>query len=102
MAKILVIDDDTHIREVSASPFQSEQGFEILLDEARKLFGVNDIEVCERWQGVYCSAPGSEFLIADPLPGTRVVTVTTGIGMTTSMGLAERSVERALALAARS
>jgi FAD dependent oxidoreductase TIGR03364 len=97
-----VLMGDTHVREVSASPFQSEQGFEILLDEARKLFGVNDIEVSERWQGVYCSAPGSEFLIENPLPGTRVVTVTTGIGMTTSMGLAERSVERALAVAAHS
>ena len=83
-------------------PSRSEQGFEILLDEARKLFGVNDIEVSERWQGVYCSAPGSEFLIENPLPGTRVVTVNTGIGMTTSMGLAERSVERALAVAAHS
>ncbi|MCV7068750.1 TIGR03364 family FAD-dependent oxidoreductase, partial [Mycolicibacterium farcinogenes] len=40
---------------------------------------------------------GKEFLIEQPIEGTHVVTVTTGIGMTTSMGLAYTSVENALA-----
>lgn len=87
---------DTHVREVSAAPFQSEYGFEVLLEEARKLFGVKGIDVSERWQGVYCSAPGQEFLIEEPIERTHVVTVTTGIGMTTSMGLAEDSLARAV------
>jgi D-hydroxyproline dehydrogenase subunit beta len=87
---------DTHHREVSASPFQSEEGFAVLIEEARKLFGVSEIEVSERWQGVYTSAPGQEFLIEQPVERTHVVTVTTGIGMTTSMGLAHDSVENAL------
>lgn len=87
---------DTHYRDISAPPFQSEEGFAVLLEEARKLFGVNDIEVSERWQGVYTSAPGQEFLIEQPIEGTHVVTVTTGIGMTTSMGLAHASVGNAL------
>lgn len=87
---------DTHYRDISAPPFQSEEGFAVLLEEARKLFGVNDIEVTERWQGVYTSAPGQEFLIEQPVEGTHVVTVTTGIGMTTSMGLAHASVGNAL------
>ncbi|WP_019973076.1 TIGR03364 family FAD-dependent oxidoreductase [Mycobacterium sp. 141] len=88
---------DTHYRDVSAPAFQSEEGFTALVDETRKLFGVNDIEISERWQGVYCSAPGQEFLIEEPIEGTHVVTVTTGIGMTTSMGLARGSVDNALA-----
>ncbi|MCV7285331.1 TIGR03364 family FAD-dependent oxidoreductase [Mycolicibacterium wolinskyi] len=87
---------DTHYRDVSTSPFQSEEGFAVLVEEARKLFGVNDIEISERWQGVYSSAPGQEFLIEEPIERTHVVTVTTGIGMTTSMGLAQDSVENAL------
>jgi len=94
-----VLIGDTHVREVSAAPFQSEQGFDILLDHTRKLFGVNDIEISERWQGVYCSAPDQEFLIEEPVERTHVVTVTTGIGMTTGMGLAANSVERALSTA---
>ncbi len=84
---------DTHYRDVSAPAFQSEEGFTALIDEARKLFGVNDIDISERWQGVYCSAPGQEFLIEEPIDGIHVVTVTTGIGMTTSMGLAHSNVE---------
>jgi FAD dependent oxidoreductase TIGR03364 len=87
---------DTHYRDVSVPPFQSEEGFTVLLNEARKLFGVTDIAVTERWQGVYCSAPGQEFLVAEPVENTHVVTVTTGIGMTTSMGLAQNSIANAL------
>ncbi|WP_135459375.1 TIGR03364 family FAD-dependent oxidoreductase [Mycobacterium sp. DL99] len=88
---------DTHYRDISAAPFQPEEGFEALIEEARKLFGVNEIEISERWQGVYCSGQGPEFLIEQPVEGTHIVAVTTGIGMTTSMGLAYDSVENALA-----
>lgn len=87
---------DTHIREISSSPFQSELGFDALVTEAKAMFGVDRIEVSERWQGVYSSAPDSEFLLVEPIPGIHVVTVTTGIGMTTSMGLAADSLARAL------
>ncbi|MFW0793216.1 TIGR03364 family FAD-dependent oxidoreductase [Gordonia sp. CPCC 205515] len=87
---------DTHIRELSTSPFQSEDGFDVLLEVTKELFDVTTIDVVERWQGVYSTAPGREFLLREPLPGTHIVTVTTGIGMTTSMGLALSSVEKAL------
>ncbi|MEV6432388.1 TIGR03364 family FAD-dependent oxidoreductase [Nocardia sp. NPDC051463] len=84
---------DTHAKDVTASPFQSEKGFTVLIDEAENLFGV-PFTITERWQGVYSSAPDKEFLIEEPIDGVHVVTVTTGIGMTTSMGLAQESVER--------
>lgn len=84
---------DTHIRDVSAEPFQSERGFEVLIREAAALFGVPDVTVTERWQGVYGSAPDSEFLIEEPVDGVHVVTVTTGIGMTTGMGLAKDRID---------
>lgn len=91
-----VLIGDTHYRDVSAPVFQSEEGFTVLVEEARKMFGVSEINVSERWQGVYTSAPGKEFLIEEPIEGTHIVTVTTGIGMTTSMGLALHSVENAV------
>jgi FAD dependent oxidoreductase TIGR03364 len=87
---------DTHIREISSSPFQSEAGFDALITETKAMFGIDRVEVTERWQGVYSSAPESEFLLVEPIPGVHVVTVTTGIGMTTSMGLAQSSLARAL------
>lgn len=86
---------DTHYRDLGAPPFQSEEGFTVLIEEARKMFGVNEIEISERWQGVYSSAPNQEFLIEEPIERTHIVTVTTGIGMTTSMGLAQDSVANA-------
>jgi D-hydroxyproline dehydrogenase subunit beta len=79
---------DTHVREVDASPFQDEAGFRLVLDETKRLFGLDRLTVTERWQGVYASAPDREFLIEEPLPGVHVVIVTTGIGMTTALGLA--------------
>nr|WP_124709523.1 TIGR03364 family FAD-dependent oxidoreductase [Gordonia insulae] len=91
-----VLIGDTHIREVTPLPFQSEEGFTTLIEVTKELFGVTSIDVIERWQGVYCSAAGHEFLRTEPFPRTHIVTVTTGIGMTTSMGLAQASVAEAL------
>lgn len=84
---------DTHARDRAAPPFQDERGFEVLLAETERLFG-RAPRVRERWQGVYASAPEHEFMVERPLPGVRVVTVTTGIGMTTSMGLAESVLDQ--------
>ncbi len=82
---------DTHYRGVTLTPFQDEGAFALLERLARELFGRPGIRVRQRWQGVYASAP-EEFLRAAPADGVRVVSVTTGIGMTTGLGLAESVV----------
>ena len=82
---------DTHYRGDDVQPFQQERAFELLLERATELFGAR-LRVRERWQGVYASAP-DEFLVASPAPSVRVVSVTTGIGMTTGLGLADRVVD---------
>jgi hypothetical protein len=58
------------------------------------LFGLDrgQLRVRERWQGVYASAP-EDFLVASPADGVRVVSVTTGIGMTTGLALGESVIE---------
>jgi len=78
---------DTHHRGHSVDPFKDEAFDELLLAETGRLLGVDRLAVRRRWQGVYASAPG-EFLVAAPLERTRVVSVTSGIGMTTAFGLA--------------
>lgn len=83
---------DTHYHGTDVSPFQQEEAFAVLLEQARELFGVAELRVRERWQGVYAAAP-DEFLVAAPAPDVRVVSVTTGIGMTTGLGLADRVVD---------
>ncbi|MEB4614703.1 TIGR03364 family FAD-dependent oxidoreductase [Leucobacter sp. M11] len=82
---------DTHWRGETASPFQPEHAFELLLGEAETLFGVPRPRVIERWQGVYASGR-DEFVLDSPLPGVCVALATTGIGMTTGLGLAEAAV----------
>ena len=81
---------DTHFRGTAVDPFQGEQSFTVLERITRELFG-RPLRVRERWQGVYASAPG-EFLIEEPTDGVRVVAVTTGIGMTTGLGLGDSIV----------
>lgn len=84
---------DTHHREVSPPPFQSEAASDALLSEAATLFGIPAPRVIERWQGVYASGP-DEFLVERPEPGVTVLAATTGIGMTTGLGLAETELAR--------
>ncbi|TBN57901.1 TIGR03364 family FAD-dependent oxidoreductase [Glaciihabitans arcticus] len=82
---------DTHARGVSVVPFQPEGAAELLLAEAQSLFGIPAPTVIERWQGVYASGP-DEFLRVEAEPGILVLAATTGIGMTTGLGLAEHSL----------
>jgi FAD dependent oxidoreductase TIGR03364 len=89
---------DTHRLGSDVPPFQSEEAFELLLERACALFGTDRLRVRERWQGVYASAP-DEFLVAAPQPDVRVVSVMTGIGMTTGLGLADRVVDELFASA---
>lgn len=88
-----VIVGDTHYRDDAVTPFQQESAFEALLDETAAFFGQDreGLRVIERWQGIYATAP-AEFLVEEPLDGVHVVSVTTGIGMTTGLGLADRVV----------
>ena len=79
---------DTHARGVSIPPFQSEDAADLLLAETAMLFGISTPRVVERWQGIYASGP-TDFLREEPLPGVLVIAATTGIGMTTGLGLAE-------------
>ncbi len=82
---------DTHYRGAAIAPFQDEEAFELLLRLSADLFG-RPLRVRQRWQGVYASAP-EPFLIAAPDDGIRVVSVTTGIGMTTGLGLAATVID---------
>jgi D-hydroxyproline dehydrogenase subunit beta len=92
-----IVFGDTHDYGDAVPPFRAEQRDELLLAQARRLFGA-PVGVRARWRGVYASAP-SPFLIRSPadLPHVRVVSVTTGIGMTTAFGLAEQVTEEILA-----
>lgn len=79
---------DTHHYSRTHLPFDEESVTDLLLREGARLFGVEDLTVRCRWRGIYADSPETDFLVATPAPGVRVVSVTSGIGMTTALGLA--------------
>lgn len=87
---------DTHHRAQTVDAFRDEALDELLLAETGRLLGVERLSVRRRWQGVYASAP-EDFLVAAPSVGARVVSVTSGIGMTTAFGLATEVLDDLLA-----
>lgn len=54
----------------------------------------------ERWQGVYASSGRGPLLVRDMAPGVRAISVTSGIGMTLSFGLAAATFDESLAATA--
>jgi FAD dependent oxidoreductase TIGR03364 len=84
---------DTHEYGDTVSPFGDEALDALVLAEARQLLGADELTVRQRWHGVYPSAPGHPFLIAEPLPGVAVVEIVSGVGMTTALGLAPRTLD---------
>lgn len=90
---------DSHATATSPAPFQPEAAFSAFLAEAEALFDMPSPRVLERWQGVYAKGP-EEFLVDRSIEGTLVLAATTGIGMTTGLGLAEENLTAAFGWAA--
>jgi FAD dependent oxidoreductase TIGR03364 len=85
---------DSHAIAVQPAPFQPEAAFQAFLAEAETLFEMPAPRVLERWQGVYAKGPG-EFLV-ERGDGVLALAATTGIGMTTGLGLADENLTAAL------
>lgn len=62
----------------------------MILDYARQYLRVPTLEIAENWHGVYAKHPEHAYMTFTPVEGVHVVTVTSGIGMTMSFGIAEK------------
>lgn len=82
---------DTHHSGTTEDPFEDERSDALLLEQTSRLLGA-PLTVRRRWRGVYASSSVGPFLVAEPVPGVTVASVTTGVGMTTALGLARRVV----------
>ncbi|MGW4794688.1 hypothetical protein ACWEPC_19995 [Nonomuraea sp. NPDC004297] len=87
---------DTPAYAETPEPFDDEALDEHVLTEAARLLGAGRLTVRQRWRGVYATTR-EPFLVAEPAPGVRVVSVTSGIGMTTALGLAPEVLDGLLA-----
>jgi FAD dependent oxidoreductase TIGR03364 len=83
-----ILAGDSHRYDATIDPFLLESTTDLLLRRIAAVLGVDRLRVLERWQGVYASSSQQPYLVASPSPGVTSVTVTSGIGMTISFGLA--------------
>jgi FAD dependent oxidoreductase TIGR03364 len=82
---------DSHEYGLAVNIFDDPATNRLILDYAETYLRVPTLEIAEQWHGVYAKHPEHAFLRLSPLPGVRVVTATTGIGMTMSFGIAEQT-----------
>ncbi len=85
-----VILGDSHVYGPTIAPFTDEWVTDGLVGEIGKVIGT-DFNVVQRWQGIYASSPLTNVVDERVDDRTRVISVTSGIGMTLSFGLAARS-----------
>lgn len=88
-----IILGDSHHYHQTADPFLDEAVTTTLNSEVAARIG-EPLEILQRWQGIYASSDVAPILVRDVQPGVTVVSVTSGVGMTLSFGLAHRNVSR--------
>jgi glycine/D-amino acid oxidase-like deaminating enzyme len=88
----LVVGDSHHYAEV-ADPFAAHRVEELILGELHALFpGLPPVEIVERWLGHYPVADVHPVLSESLAPRVRLVTVTSGTGMSTAFALGEETI----------
>lgn len=84
---------DSHEYAPTAQPFLHEQYSARLLQEIAGLLGLPALPIRQRWQGIYASSPITNVVAERTDARTTVTSVTSGIGMTLSFGLARHTLE---------
>lgn len=82
---------DSHHYSASPDPFQSDEVDRLILAQAGRLIEIEDAQVVDRWTGVYPSSNRDAFIDA-PAPTLRVVSVTSGTGMSTGLAIGEEVI----------
>ena len=82
---------DSHRYAPTPDPFAEEGVDALILDEYAAVFGDRP-PVVARWIGTYASLPDRPVLVDAPTRNLRVVTVTSGTGMSTAFALAEETL----------
>jgi hypothetical protein len=86
---------DSHVYGSDISPFNAEQVDRILIDLAQHTLG-GEIDVLERWQGVYGARGPGPFSVISAAQGVTAVLMHTGLGMSVGLALGERTIAAAL------
>jgi len=93
---------DSHEYEEPFRPYLRESIFDMILDYFNTFLPLEQVEVVERWDGVYGKHPNQPYLSLGPAGAevpygpARIVGSAGGAGMTLSFGIGEREVARML------
>jgi FAD dependent oxidoreductase TIGR03364 len=87
----LVVGDSHHYSD-HADPFASEAVDKLILGELRSLLDLARVEVVERWNGYYPVADVTPLLREELAPRARLVSVTSGTGMSTAFAIGEETI----------
>jgi FAD dependent oxidoreductase TIGR03364 len=83
---------DSHHYAATPDPFAHTAVDHLILNEFAAVFGRAPPLVLERWTGTYASAADQNILIDAPMPGVRLVLVTTGAGASIGFALGEEVI----------
>lgn len=87
----LIIGDSHHYGN-TLEPFDTEAINQVILNYFHTFFQSRDIEITERWHGVYPKIKGQLNLVLHPEKDVMIVNGLGGAGMTLSFGLAEKII----------
>jgi FAD dependent oxidoreductase TIGR03364 len=88
---------DSHEYGLVVDVFDKPAVNRLILGYARQYLRVPTLEIAEQWHGVYARHPDRPYLVFAPVDGVRVITVTNGLGMTLSFGIAEQTLGASVA-----
>lgn len=80
----------------TVSPFNTRQIDDLIMSYLKTIMVAPDLEIAERWFGVYLKHPGKLWFEAAAEPHVEILTGIGGNGMTLSMGVSEQHVARVL------
>ena len=87
----LVVGDSHHYGD-AADPFGSEAVDQLILEEYARLFDAPPPRVLERWNGYYPVADVTPLISEEIAPRVRLVSVTSGTGMSTVFAIGEETI----------
>jgi glycine/D-amino acid oxidase-like deaminating enzyme len=84
---------DSHEYGKAVDIFDKPKIDELILRYVGTFLKAPNMEIFQRWHGVYSKHPERPYINVSPAPGVRIVTAVGGSGMTLSFGLAEATIK---------
>lgn len=82
---------DSHEYGLNPKPFDREKINQIILNYLKSFVSIDNLEIAERWHGIYPKLFGKTEIVHEIEPGVMIVNALGGAGMTLSFGLAEEN-----------